>query len=47
MKAKCYALFNGDREWLSEYANVSQKNFLSFELLSVAKKAKRSDRIEL
>lgn len=47
MKAKCYALFSGEREWLSEYANVSQKNFLSFELASVARKAKRADRIEL
>jgi hypothetical protein len=46
MKAKCYAIYNGDQEIVSEYANASQKNFLSFELVNVIKKAKKTERVE-
>lgn len=30
MKVKCYALYENNQEVLSEYANPSQKNFLSY-----------------
>lgn len=46
MKVKCYAIFEKTNEVLSEYANPSQKNFLSFELTNVLGKLKRTDRIE-
>lgn len=35
-----------DREVMSEYANLSQKNFLSFELTNITKKLKRTNRID-
>ena len=47
MKVKCYAIFdNSGNEVLSEYANPSQKNFLSFELSNAVRRLKRSQRIE-
>lgn len=46
MKVKCYAIYENINEVLSEYANPSQKNFLSFELTNVLRKFKRTDRIE-
>ena len=46
MKVKCYAIMANDREVMSEYANLSQKNFLSFELTNITKKLKRTNRID-
>lgn len=46
MKVKCYAIYENGNEVVSEYANPSQKNFLSFELSNAARKIKRTDRIE-
>ena len=40
MKVKCYGIFKGDQEVLSEYANLSQKSFLSYEMGSAAKKTR-------
>jgi len=46
MKVKCYIIMQGNTEVLSEYANISQKNFLSFEINNVMKKFNRlTDRI--
>ncbi len=46
MKVKCYAIYDATNEVLAEYANPSQKNFLSFELNNALRKFKRTDRIE-
>lgn len=46
MKIKCYAIYQNGNEEISEYANPSQKNFLSFELSNVVRKFKKADRIE-
>lgn len=45
MKVKCYALYDGTKEILSEFANNSQKSFLDFEMKNSLKRAKKSGRI--
>lgn len=47
MKVKCYAIYQNGNEEISEYANPSQKNFLSFELTNAVRKFKKTERIEL
>lgn len=46
MKIKCYALYDGNKEIISEYANNSQRSFLDFELKEALKRSKKSGRIE-
>ena len=45
MKIKCYALYDGNKEILSEYANNSQRSFLDYELKDALKRSKKSGRI--
>ena len=45
MRVKCYGIYKGDKEILSEYANISQKSFLSFEMAGVAKKTRNTIKI--
>jgi hypothetical protein len=45
IKVKCYAIFDADKEILSEYANHSQKNFLDFELRNVLRRLKKTGRV--
>lgn len=46
MKVKCYALYDGNKEILSEFANNSQRSFLDYELKDALKRSKKSGRIE-
>jgi hypothetical protein len=45
MKIKCYGIYENEKELVSEYANISQKNFLSFEVAAVLKKGKNASRV--
>ncbi len=45
MKIKCYALYDGNKEILSEFSNNSQRSFLDYEMKDALKRAKKSGRI--